>query len=58
MEMVKMCWKCNEEKKIDDFYSDKTKKDGIARPCRVCKLKQAKDYFAQNNNGLLILKRD
>jgi hypothetical protein len=34
---MKNCNKCNEEKYLSDFDSDKTKKDGRATICKVCR---------------------
>lgn len=49
--MVKMCWKCNTEKKISEFYLDRAKKDGIVRPCKKCKCRHASEYFAKNKEN-------
>ncbi len=33
---MKICNKCNEEKYIDEFYKDSTKKDGLRTMCKSC----------------------
>jgi hypothetical protein len=57
MEVIKMCWKCNKNKKIGEFYPDRSKKDGFSRPCKECKLKQAKEYFSNNKEARMTAHR-
>lgn len=35
--MRKTCTKCGEEKEIEEFYKDRTKRDGTASNCKACK---------------------
>lgn len=34
--MIKFCPTCNQEKKLNDFNKNKTRKDGLQRECRDC----------------------
>ena len=40
----KLCRKCNELKAQSDFHKDKSCKDGLARWCKECKAKAAREY--------------
>lgn len=42
--VVKICTKCNVEKELDEFYKDKSKKDGLSSSCKECKSTQNKSY--------------
>jgi hypothetical protein len=37
--ITKICYTCNKEKHIDDFYNSKTNKDGKLGSCKNCKSK-------------------
>lgn len=39
---MKICTKCNTPKDISEYHSDKSKKDGKASACKVCKNKQSR----------------
>jgi 5-methylcytosine-specific restriction endonuclease McrA len=43
MDMLKCCTKCGETKTLDEFYSQKTGKDGRRSQCRVCVKAYRKD---------------
>jgi len=45
---TKVCSKCNEEKKVCEFYKDKQKKDGLTSTCKICKNNILKIYKEQN----------
>lgn len=49
---TKTCNKCGEVKSLDEFYKDKTKKDGYYYPCKMCikqyrQSKKIKEYNKQ-----------
>jgi hypothetical protein len=44
----KICKKCNEEKNLCEFYTDKTTKDGKRGSCKSCINLYGKDYRTQN----------
>ena len=46
--MMKFCYRCQEQKPIDSFTKNKSKKDGLATECKPCKRLLDKNYF-QNN---------
>lgn len=63
--MFKVCKKCKEEKNTEDFYNDKTKKDGLMKSCKNCKRKYGienkevisnnkKEYYSSNKEELKI----
>jgi len=41
---TKVCSRCKEEKVVCDFFTDKSKEDGLYSSCKVCK----KKYFSDN----------
>lgn len=47
--MNKICSKCNIEKKLSNFHTDKKKKDGVSPWCKLCR----KIYYTGNKNILL-----
>jgi hypothetical protein len=46
--ITKICNICSNEKSINEYYIDKTKKDGYRASCKSCDLKRAQIY--RNNN--------
>lgn len=42
--MEKLCPRCKITKQVEEFHSDATTKDKLARICKVCKKKDAKKY--------------
>lgn len=42
---IKYCYKCNENKPIDAFGKNKSKKDGLSTECKSCKKLQDKMYY-------------
>jgi hypothetical protein len=42
--MNKRCSKCGEVKTLSEFYKNITTKDGYASSCRICYLKQTREY--------------
>ena len=49
---TKICSKCKTEKSINDFYKDKTKKDGRASKCNLCKFTYMKQYRGSDSYKL------
>mgnify|MGYP000238434537 FL=1 len=48
MKDSKKCTKCQEEKSLDQFNKDKTKKDGLRPICKICTGKKQKQYAQKN----------
>ena len=48
MENAKKCPKCGETKPIDEFYKNKTKKDGHSVYCKQCIANDSHEYYLQN----------
>lgn len=48
MDNIKKCTKCQEEKSLNDFNKDRTKKDGLRPICKSCTSKQQKQYAQKN----------
>ena len=46
--MIKFCYKCKENKILDTFCKNKSKKDGYSDECKFCKKQQDKQYYAKN----------
>lgn len=44
MNSTKTCTKCGISKPLDEFYNDKTKKDGKRPSCKKCTSKQQRNY--------------
>ena len=49
---TKICSKCKIEKKICDFYTDKTKVDGYYSSCKKCKITYSKTRLDENKSYL------
>lgn len=45
---TKQCRKCNQIKSINDFYNDKSQKDGKQNICKICSRKNVDKYRAEN----------
>jgi len=46
--MIKYCYRCQQEKPLDAFTKNKSKKDGFATECKTCKKLLDKIYFEKN----------
>lgn len=40
----KSCYKCKNEKSLEDFPKDNTRADGRSRECKACKARTAREY--------------
>ena len=49
MEM-KCCGSCGNEKPLDAFYKDASKKDGCSSFCRDCRKKSSRTHYANNKD--------
>jgi hypothetical protein len=49
---TKICSKCKTEKKICEFYTDKTKIDGYYSSCKECKITYLKTRVNENKTYL------
>lgn len=49
---MKLCNKCKKEKGFNDFYRDKSKKDGVATQCKTCKDKVKNKYTELNKEKI------
>ena len=47
---MKKCYKCKEEKQLQEFSKDKSKKDGLNSACKVCSNLMIKDYTKINKD--------
>jgi len=45
---MKKCTICKEEKELNCFNKNKTKKDGLNNICRECSIKRSKRYYDEN----------
>lgn len=54
---TKTCSKCKEVKPLDEFYKDRTKKDGLRGACKGCCDIKSKEYCAENAEAIKISKR-
>lgn len=50
--MTKFCYKCNQNKPLDAFCKNKSKKDGLSTECKPCKKTQDKQYYAKNADSV------
>jgi hypothetical protein len=50
--MTKFCYKCKENKPLDAFGKNKSKKDGLSTECKPCKRTQDKQYYAKNSDSV------
>ena len=44
----KRCSRCDQEKKVEEFYADKSKRDGLSAECRSCRKERAKSWYVEN----------
>lgn len=45
---VKVCGRCGEEKSLEDFHMDRTRRDGLTYWCKSCRSNSIKDYRSRN----------
>ena len=43
--ITKICYKCKKEKILDEFHTDKNKKDTVSNRCKDCAKKHLRDYY-------------
>lgn len=46
--LTKYCYKCKENKSVESFGKNKSKKDGLSTECRLCKRQGDKQYYQAN----------
>ena len=46
--LIKYCYKCKENKPVESFGKNKSKKDGLSTECRPCKRQGDKQYYQAN----------
>ena len=49
---TKICYKCGEEKPLEEFYKDKTRKDGRHSLCKTCSNQRMKLYYQKNSEEI------
>lgn len=49
---MKKCYKCKEEKHLDQFAKDKSKKDGLNSACKVCGKLMVQTYYMENRDKI------
>lgn len=54
---MKTCAKCKEEKILDEFHKDKSKKDGRQSYCKRCLSDAAKRDYKENGRKALFIER-
>jgi hypothetical protein len=54
---MKTCAKCGIEKPLDEFYKDKTVKDGHRNKCKSCILECNKKWYLENPERVKALKK-
>jgi len=50
--MKKICSKCKDEKEIDEFSKNKSRKDGHNNYCKECMRSHSKKYYSENNEKM------
>ena len=50
---MKQCTKCYIERKLDQFYKDKSRTDSLSCWCKVCYRAYAKQYYNDNSEKLI-----
>lgn len=50
--MIKYCYRCQQEKPLESFTKNKSKKDGFATECKSCKRLLDKSYFEKNKEQI------
>lgn len=53
MTVTKVCTKCKAEKGLDQFGTNKQKKDGLDSNCKACRKKYAAAYYMANKERIL-----
>jgi hypothetical protein len=54
---MKLCKKCGEQKRFDEFHVNKAKKDGRQTYCKICSVMMAKeDYKSQGRKEIFIIR--
>tara|TARA_R100001530_G_scaffold20653_1_gene17154 strand:+ start:219 stop:704 length:486 start_codon:yes stop_codon:yes gene_type:complete len=56
--MKKICCKCKEEKSVDMFYKNRTKKDGFQEECKHCNDIRVREYVDKNRDKVNKRRRD
>lgn len=46
--MKKICSKCKQEKTIEEFYKNKSKKDGCCSICKICTKQYRREYHQEH----------
>ncbi len=49
---MKKCYKCNIEKKEEEFNKDKSGKLGLSSKCKLCASNTFKEYFENNKDKI------
>jgi hypothetical protein len=55
---MKVCYSCNEEKALTEFYKNRAKKDGFADECKNCNKLRAKKYREDNREKIAEWQRE
>jgi hypothetical protein len=50
---VARCYRCGEEKPVEEFSADRAKASGHASICRACDREKAREYYAANREAKL-----
>lgn len=52
--MAKTCTKCGEEKSLEDFHKNKSRKDGLYFYCKACR----REYYQKNKEAITQYQRE
>ena len=52
--MIKECKKCGENKSLDSFYVDNSKKNNISSYCKLCVLEKQKTYYHYKKGNIVL----
>jgi hypothetical protein len=54
----KTCFKCKEEKSLDDFYKHKKTKDGRVNKCKECNKKDVRDNYKLKSKDISFIEKE
>lgn len=58
MEQTKVCFKCNTEKPISDFYKHPRMQDGHVNKCKICNKKDVSDNYFKKIDSIEFVEKE